>query len=201
MMSERIETLLNELESIKMKLKEEIEEQERHISYEVHNGCVKFQNDVIEKQKKNMKHLFSWFKDIPLLHLLSSPLVYAMVIPALFLDLMLYIYQKVVFAIYKFKPIKRSDYIVFDRQYLAYLNPIEKINCLYCSYFNGLMQYASAIAGRSELYFCPIKHAKKMAYAHKHYYEFFAYGDEVDYQERLETLRKHSKDNDADKKR
>lgn len=200
-MSERIETLLNEIESMKRKLKEEIEAQEHQISYKVHNGRIRFEDDVIEQQKKNMKNMFLWFKDIPLLHLLSSPLVYAMVIPALFLDIMLFFYQKVVFAIYKFKPIRRSDYIVYDRQYLAYLNPIEKINCMYCSYFNGLMQYASAIAGRSELYFCPIKHAKKIAYAHKYYYAFFAYGDEVDYQEKLETLRKQSKDNDDNKKR
>lgn len=51
------------------------------------------------------------------------------------------------------KFLKRSDYIGFDRHYLGYLNPVEKLNCVYCSYVNGLMQYASAIEGRTEFYF------------------------------------------------
>jgi len=70
------------------------------------------------------------------------------------------------------------------------LNSIEKLNCLYCSYFNGLMQYAAAIAGRTELYFCPIKHAKKVAYKHEYYDAFFRYGEEDEYQKKLEALRK-----------
>lgn len=94
-----------------------------------------------------------------------------------------------VFRIFKFTFLKRSDYIVFDRQYLGYLNLFEKLNCVYCSYINGLLQYASAMASRTELYFCPIKHAKKMVYEHEHYKEFLVYGDEDKYQEKLEALR------------
>jgi len=63
---------------------------------------------------------------------------------------------------------------------------------MYCSYFNGLMYYASAIASRTELYFCPIKHAKKVAYKHEYYDEFFEYGVGNDYQEKLKSLRKKS---------
>ena len=189
-MSDKIREIIAEIEAMKVKLGEEIAQQESHISYEIHNGYVEFENDVLKKQKENMKNLLAWFREIPLLHLLSSPLIYAMIIPALFLDLILFIYLQVIFRIYKFKMIKRSDYILFDRQYLGYLNPIEKFNCMYCSYFNGLMQYAAAIASRTELYFCPIKHAKKIAYKHEHYDDFLLYGDEEDYQEKLKTLRK-----------
>jgi len=58
-----------------------------------------------------------------------------------------------------------------------------------------LMQYAAAIASRTELYFCPIKHAKKIAYKHEHYDDYLLYGDEEDYQEKLKTLREKSEDN------
>jgi len=194
-MSDKIREIIAEIEAMKVKLGEEIAQQESHISYEIHNGYVEFENDVLKKQKENMKNLLAWFREIPLLHLLSSPLIYAMIIPALFLDLILFIYLQVIFRIYKFKMIKRSDYILFDRQYLGYLNPIEKFNCMYCSYFNGLMQYAAAIASRTELYFCPIKHAKKIAYKHEHYDDYLLYGDEEDYQEKLKTLREKSEDN------
>ena len=190
-MSDKIKEIIAEIEAMKVKLGEEISQQESHISYEIQDGYVKFEKDVLDKQKENMKNLIAWFREIPLLHLLSSPLIYGMLIPAILLDLILFIYLQVIFRIYKFKMIKRSDYILFDRQYLGYLNPIEKLNCMYCAYFNGLMQYASAIASRTELYFCPIKHAKKIAYKHEHYDDFLIYGDEEDYQNKLKALREN----------
>jgi len=189
-MSDKIKEMIDEIEALKLKLGEEIAQHEKDISYEIQNGYVRFEEEVLNKQKENMKNLLAWFRDIPLLHLLVSPLVYGMLIPAILFDIILFIYQQVVFKIFKFKFIKRSDYILFDRQYLGYLNSIEKLNCLYCSYFNGLMQYAAAIAGRTELYFCPIKHAKKVAYKHEYYDAFFRYGEEDEYQKKLEALRK-----------
>ena len=191
-MSDKINEIIAEIEAMKVKLGEEIAQQEGHISYEIHNGYVEFEKDVLDKQKENMKNLLAWFREVPLLHLLTSPLIYAMVIPAMFFDLILFIYQQVVFRVFKFKFLKRSDYIVFDRHYLGYLNPIEKLNCMYCSYFNGLMHYASAIASRTELYFCPIKHAKKIVYKHEYYNDFLAYGDDENYQKKLKALRENA---------
>jgi hypothetical protein len=191
-MSDKIKEMIEEIEAMKVKLGEEIAQHEKHISYEIQNGYVRFEKEVLDKQKENMKNLLSWFMEIPLLHLLTSPLIYGMLIPAILFDVILFLYQQIIFRIYKFEALKRSDYIIFDRQYLGYLNSIEKLNCMYCSYFNGLMHYASAIASRTELYFCPIKHAKKIAYEHEYYDEFFRYGDEDEYQKKLEELRKKS---------
>ncbi|UPT78415.1 hypothetical protein MN086_04525 [Sulfurovum sp. XGS-02] len=191
-MNDKIREMIEEIDKMKLKLAEEIDKQESHISYEIKNGYVTFEKEVLAKQKENMKNLLIWFREVPLLHLLSSPLIYAMIIPAVVLDIILFVYQQVIFRIYKFKFVKRSDYMIFDHQYLGYLNPIEKFNCLYCSYFNGLMLYVSAIAGRTELYFCPIKHAKKIVAQHQYYEGFLSYGDEENYQEKLKELRKTS---------
>jgi len=59
-----------------------------------------------------------------------------MIIPAVILDFSLFIYQNTAVRLYKIPLAKRSDYIVFDRKELAYLNWIQKINCIYCSYVN-----------------------------------------------------------------
>ena len=189
-MNDRIKEIIAEIEEMKIKLSEEIAQQESHISYEIKNGYVRFEKDVLNKQKETMKNLFAWFAETPVLYLLTSPVIYAMIIPALFLDMTLFLYQKIVFRVFKFELLKRSDYIIFDHQYLGYLNSIEKFNCIYCSYFNGLMHYASAIAGRTELYFCPIKHAKKIVSTHEYYDDFLSYGDEIEYQKKLNELRK-----------
>jgi len=191
-MNDKIREILEEIEAMKVKLSEEIDKQESHISYEIKNGYVTFEKEVLAKQKENMKNLFTWLGEVPLLHFLIAPLIYGMVIPAIFVDVTLFIYQQVVFRVFKFQLIKRSDYMHFDHKYLGYLNVIEKLNCLYCSYFNGLMLYASAIAGRTELYFCPIKHAKRVVAKHQYYDDFLSYGDEEDYQKKLKELRENS---------
>jgi len=188
-LSDTIKKMITDIESMKAKLGEEIAKQEEYASYEIKNGYVAFEKEILAKQKENMKSLWLWFTETPLLHLLSSPVVYVMVLPAMLLDMMLFIYRKVVSSVFKFDFPERKEYVVFDRQYLGYLNIMEKLNCMYCSYFNGLMAYAAAIASRTEYYFCPIKHAKKVAYKHEYYDAFLRYGEEDKYQEKLKKLR------------
>jgi len=189
-MDNNISDILIEIEALKQKLKEEVEKKEKHIAYEIKHGRIHFTQDVLASQKEKITTLWQFIKEAPILNILSAPIVYMMIIPAVILDLFLTVYVWIIFPIYKFPKFKRSDYIVFDRQYLGYLNFIEKLNCVYCSYFNGLINYTSAIAGRSELYFCPIKHAKKIAYMHEHYYDFLSYADANSYQEKLKECQK-----------
>ena len=89
-MNDKIRELLEEIEDIKVKLAEEIEKQESHISYEIKDGYVRFEKEVLAKQRENMKNLLNWFREVPFLHLLSSPLIYAMIIPAVLFDIILF---------------------------------------------------------------------------------------------------------------
>jgi hypothetical protein len=59
-----------------------------------------------------------------------------------------------------------------DRQRLGHLNAIEKLNCIYCGYANGVIAFAREVARRTEQYWCPIKHATPPAAANNHYREF-----------------------------
>jgi hypothetical protein len=85
--------------------------------------------------------------------------------------------------------VQRADYIAFDRHQLGYLNAVERFHCDYCGYANGLLAYASEISARTEQYFCPIKHARKMLGAHEHYVRFLEFGDSTDFHGRLEAFR------------
>jgi hypothetical protein len=119
------------------------------------------------------KHL----RNTRLLVILSSPLIYACVLPFLLLDAAVAVYQLICFPIYGIPKVRRKDYLVFDRGRLAYLNTIEKVGCIYCSYANGLLGLVTEIAARSEQYFCPIKHAHSVARPHSRYAKFLPYGD------------------------
>jgi hypothetical protein len=93
--------------------------------------------------------------------------------------------------------VRRQDYFIFDRGHLAYLNAIEKLNCVYCSYANGLIAYVREIASRTEQYWCPIKHARRVIAAHDHYAAFLDYGDAEAYRRDLQALRQELQKQDA----
>jgi hypothetical protein len=188
-MNASIEKILNDLAKLEDKLHQELDRSEKELGYKIKNGLVEFEQDIRNKQKKHMKTLKEYFKEIPFLHLITSPIIYAMIFPAIILDISLFLFQQTIFRLYKFKLIKRSDYIVYDRHLLNYLNPIEKLNCIYCSYFNGLSAYTQEIAAQTELYFCPIKHAKRISNRHSKYKHFLNYGDADNYQEKLQKIR------------
>ena len=109
--------------------------------------------------------------------------------PVVFLDVMVSLYQAICFRVYGIPRVKRSDYLVFAHQFLAYLNLVEKINCMYCSYANGSIAYVQEIAARTEQYWCPIKHARLMLTMHSRYRRFFDYGDATTYRQNAEQVR------------
>jgi hypothetical protein len=120
--------------------------------------------------------------------ILSSPIIYACVLPFLLLDASVAIFQLVCFPIYGIPRVRRKDYLVFDRGRLAYLNTIEKAGCIYCSYANGLLALITEIAARSEQYFCPIKHAHPLAQTHSRYGKFLPFGDARAYREQSDAV-------------
>jgi len=119
-------------------------------------------------------------------------------VPALFMDLSVTVFQQTCFRIYGIPRVKRRRYIVIDRHSLAYLNIIEKFNCMYCGYFNGLVAYVQEVAARTEQFWCPIKHARRLAAMHSRYGKFLEYGDAEGYRRHLEEVRRAFSDLEKD---
>ncbi|MBT3297840.1 hypothetical protein HN385_02865 [archaeon] len=112
---------------------------------------------------------------------LSAPFIYGMIVPLAFLDITIEIYHQICFRLYKLPLIKRSSYIKIDRHKLSYLDPLEKINCAYCGYGNGLIAYTSKICSDTETFWCGIKHNKDKNFNEPdHHNKFIEYGDESD---------------------
>ncbi len=188
-MNPKIEELLKQIVALEKELKIELEKEDRRVPFKIEKGRVRFDQEILRRQKAALIDIYRYLRSSEISYVLTAPIIYAVIVPALVLDLFVTLYQQINFRVYHIPLVKRSEYIVFDRQYLAYLNIIEKINCLYCSYFNGLMAYTVEVAARTEQFWCPIKHAKKIAYRHRYYDRFVAYGD-AEYHEKLEALRR-----------
>lgn len=121
--------------------------------------------------------------------LLVTPVTYSVLLPFLLLDAWVSLYQAVCFRAWGIAPVRRRSYFAIDRHKLAYLNELEKLNCAYCSYVNGLTAYVREVAARTEQYWCPIKHARALRDTHPRYDGFVDYGDAAGYRKRLGTLR------------
>jgi hypothetical protein len=120
---------------------------------------------------------------------LTAPLIYACLIPFLLLDLLISAYQTVCFPIYGIPKVRRRDYMLFDRGRLRYLNRVEQMNCIYCSYANGLIAYVREISARTEQHWCPIKHDQQPQAPHSRYPRFLPYGDEHTYRHDIQGVR------------
>jgi len=117
-----------------------------------------------------------------LLHILSVPFIWGMIIPVILLHIAMFIYQVICFRIYGIKRIQLRSYICFDREKLSYLNIFDKLNCAYCSYVNGVFAYVSEIGHRTEYYWCGIKHRNQPQNPAFSYQEKFAkYGSKEEY--------------------
>jgi hypothetical protein len=127
------------------------------------------------------------------LNLLAAPIIYSMIVPIALLDAWISLYQWICFPLFGVRRVQRRDYIIVDRHKLTYLNGIEKLNCVYCGYANGVFAYAREITSRTETYWCPIKHGRRTRDAHAHYQHFAAYGDGTAYKRRLSALRRSLK--------
>jgi len=138
---------------------------------------------------------------LKLKHFISIPFIYSMVIPTLLFHIALEIYHYITFRLYNIPRVNSKEYFVYDRHSLPYLNLIEKFNCFYCSYFNNLIRYTAEIAGRTERYWCPIKHAERIKNHHSQYPKFMGYLEAQDFREKLSGLRDFSdiRKNDSQK--
>jgi hypothetical protein len=190
-MNDKIRQLLEQISNLETELNTAIAEQESRIHYKIEGKRVVFEHAIQEAHRKlkPKMNLLIWFFTVRPKNFLTMPAIYGMLFPLALLDLCISLYQLACFPIYGITRVKRANYILIDRQYLAYLNIIEKVDCMYCGYAVGMMAYASEILARTEQYFCPIKHARKMLGTHARYAHFLGYGEADDFHSKLERFR------------
>lgn len=188
-MNDRISQILAQMAALEDDLRTAVHEQESKMFFQIRGKRVEFESSVKAAHRKLKQNFFSSLVTNRPQNLITGPIIYGMIVPLLMLDLCVSVYQWVCFPIYGVKKVKHSDYLVFDRRHLGYLNFIEKFHCTYCEYGNGLIRYMAEILARTEEYFCPIKHAHKILGTHARYNRFLDYGDAADYEARLEEFR------------
>jgi hypothetical protein len=189
-MMDQLDAVFAKFREAEVNLLRELQRKRQEFFYEVRKEKIHFTEAARTHQKDFLKRLAGFLRDSNLLVLLTTPIIWFCLVPIVFLDLVFTIYQMICFPVYGIPKVRRSDFILFDRHRLAYLNLIEKLNCLYCAYANGVFAYVTEIAARTEQYWCPIKHALRMKGVHSRYQHFFDYGDAEGYRRGIEQVRR-----------
>jgi len=188
-MNPKISELLARIQHMEQEIELEMKRKRAELQADFEETRVRFEHEVLEQQRRFKTGLWSYVFSAKLSTALTAPIIYAVFFPMVLLDVAVTLYQTICFPVYGIARVRRSDYFVFDRSHLAYLNLLEKFNCAYCSYGNGLMAYAREVVARTEQYWCPIKHARRIMAAHPYYTGFVDFGDAESYQRELEALR------------
>ncbi|WP_448097630.1 hypothetical protein [Luteibacter yeojuensis] len=188
-MDARAKDLLKRIRMLEDELEVHVAIAHAQLGMHLQDGRIEFEEAVRRRHSAIKRGLLHYIVGARFLVLITAPVIYSLIVPFMLLDLSTTIYQHVCFVVYGIPRVKRKDYVIFDRRYLAYLNFIEKINCAYCSYANGVVAYVREVGSRTEQYWCPIKHARRLLGAHPRYAHFVAYGDAQGYRDELEVLR------------
>jgi hypothetical protein len=197
-MDNKLQDLIEAIKKLEQELSQEFQKKEAEFYYKIQGKKISFDREVRRQHRLIATRISRYLKDADILNILTIPFIWGCLPPALLMDGAVSLFQAVCFPIYNIPKVKRSSYIVIDRYALSYLNGIEKLNCAYCGYFNGLIAYIREIAGRTEQYWCPIKHARRTSGFHSRYSKFLEYGDAEGYRREIEKVRHDFEDIETD---
>ena len=186
-MNPSIETIQEKIRGLELELEAEFAKRRTGLRYGLERGRVRFEEEVKRRHRQLRTHLARYVFTARPIVWLTAPVIYSLIVPFAIVDLWVSIYQAICFRVYGIPQVQRHRYFLFDRSGLAYLNMIEKLNCAYCSYVNGVIAYVREVGSRTEQYWCPIKQARRVIGAHARYAGFEEYGDGEHYHDRLKA--------------
>jgi hypothetical protein len=176
-MTSPTDTLLARIRELQDELEHDLRRRSEAFRYRLENGRVVFEEGIRAQHRALRVRLSTFLRGTRPMVVLTAPVIYSLIVPFVLLDLMVSLYQALCFPVYGIEKVRRRDFIRIDRHHLAYLNALQKLNCVYCGYCNGLIGYVQEIAGLTEAYWCPIKHAARIGAYHAYYAQFVDYGD------------------------
>lgn len=188
-MTTQLDLLMEKLREIQAEIEVELARRREELRFHLENRRIVFEKEVLRLHREIKVGLARYVREANPLVVLTAPVIYSMIVPIALLDISVMVYQAICFPAYGIPKVSRRDYLVFDRNHLAYLNALEKINCAYCSYANGAIAFMREVASRTEIYWCPIKHARRILGPHPHYHGFADFGDAEGYRAKLAQLK------------
>jgi hypothetical protein len=187
-MDSKIKLLHQKIDELEIALQKEYAQLADKYGFSINQKRVEFLEKIRDRNRTFRIPAWKYAIPVNVRHVLSLPFIYMMIVPTVILDFFLTAYNWIALPLFRIPVVKRSEYIVYDRQFLDYLNWIQKIHCIYCTYVNGVFAYGVEIGGRTERYWCPIKAANKPQVHNNWYQDYADYGNPEEWHEKFNQV-------------
>ncbi|MGZ3319880.1 MAG: hypothetical protein ACXU9C_02755 [Xanthobacteraceae bacterium] len=135
-MNPKIAALTTKIQILEAELEAELAQRRAELRVGLEKGRALFEEEILRRHRELRTRLSTYVLNARPSVVLTAPIIYAVIVPLVLLDLFVTVYQSVCFPVYGIPKVRRREYLIFDRHHLAYLNALEKLNCAYCSYAN-----------------------------------------------------------------
>lgn len=126
----KLEQIITDIKKLEEELFAELQKKQDEYFYVIKGKKIQFEEETRQYHKTLATKLHVYLANATIPVILTAPIIWSCLIPAVMMDLFVSVYHSTCFRVYGIPLVKRSDYIVIDRHSLQYLNLIEKLNCL-----------------------------------------------------------------------
>ncbi len=144
------EEVLEAIRQLELELEQQFAAKQEEWKYRIELGRARFDQAVLEQHRRMRTRIGRYLRESSVPAIITAPVIYSLTIPFALIDAWVTVYQWICFPVYEIPKVRRSKFIAIDRHNLAYLNGIEKANCEFCSYANGVIAYVREVAARTE---------------------------------------------------
>ncbi|HJO37461.1 MAG: hypothetical protein QGG24_09435 [Vicinamibacterales bacterium] len=145
-MTSRVGEIFQRIWELEDELERALAETRDDWHYRLDATKIRFEQDIHAAHRRLKQSVPRFIRKGRVRHLLTAPVIYSAIVPIALIDVWLTLYQTICFPVYGIPRVPRSRFLVVDRHHLAYLNGIEKLNCVYCGYANGMFAYLREVA-------------------------------------------------------
>ena len=128
-MNPKIAALTTKIQILEAELEAELAQRRAELRVGLEKGRAFFEEEILRRHRELRTRLSTYVLNARPAVVLTAPIIYAVIVPLVLLDLFVTVYQSVCFPVYGIPKVRRREYLIFDRHHLAYLNALEKLNC------------------------------------------------------------------------
>ncbi len=99
-MTNQLDLLMERLRTIEAEIEVELAKRREELRYHMENRRIVFEKEVLELHRQIKTRLWRYLAEAHLLTVLTAPVIYAMIVPIILLDLSVMFYQAVCFPVY-----------------------------------------------------------------------------------------------------
>ena len=115
----KILDIIVQINHLKRILSVEIQKKQDEFLYKIEGKRIKFEEATRRYHKTLVTRLHTYIFRTRFLNILIAPIVWFCIVPTVFMDLAVTVYQFICFPVYRIPKVRRSDYIVIDRHALS----------------------------------------------------------------------------------